>query len=124
MPELFSLTGQVVIVTGASKEMGEANALTLAEYGADGAVTARDARALEALAERIRGLGRRSLAITADLTRGDERQGIVDRTVAELGGVDILVNTAGGGPHSNYGWALRLSEQQWEEMLALNLTAP
>jgi NAD(P)-dependent dehydrogenase (short-subunit alcohol dehydrogenase family) len=124
MPELFSLAGKVAIVTGASKEMGEAIALTLAEYGADVAVTARDAQALAALAERIRGLGRRSLAIPADLTRGDERQGIVDRTVAELGGLDILVNTAGGGPHSNYGWALRLNEQQWEEMLALNLMAP
>src|SRR6476660_298196 len=77
---LFSLEGKVAIVTGASKEMGEAIALLLAEYGADVAVTARDEAALARLAERIRAMGRRSIAIPADLTVADGRTAIVERT--------------------------------------------
>ncbi|HEY7294253.1 MAG TPA: SDR family oxidoreductase [Dehalococcoidia bacterium] len=124
MQDLFSLSGKVALVTGASKEMGAETALLLAEYGADVAVTARTAAQLEVVAERIRGLGRRAVAIPADLTRSDDRQRIVATTLAQLGGIDILVNVAGGGEYGNYGWALRLTEEQWENMLALNVTAP
>ncbi len=123
MSTLFSVEGKVAIVTGASKEMGEAISLLLAEYGADVAVTARDAAALEGLADRIRAMGRRSIAMPADLTNAEGRQTIVERTVAELGGIDILVNNAGGGDYSNYGWALRMTEEQWHNMFDLNVTA-
>jgi 7-alpha-hydroxysteroid dehydrogenase len=122
--DLFSLTGKIAIVTGASKEMGGETAVLLAEYGADVAVTARTASQLEAVAEKITALGRRALVIPADLTKSEDRQRIVDQTVAELGGLDILINVAGGGDYSNYGWALRLTEEQWQSMFSLNVTAP
>ena len=84
MSDLFSLDGKIAIVTGASKEMGEAIALLLAEHGADVAVTARTAELLEGVAERIRKLGRRALAFSADLRNSEDRQQIVERTVAEF----------------------------------------
>jgi NAD(P)-dependent dehydrogenase (short-subunit alcohol dehydrogenase family) len=124
MADLFSLEGKVALVTGASKEMGQAVAYTLAEYGADVAVTARTGPQLEAAAARIREIGRKAVAIPADLTRIAELSSIVDRTVEALGGLDILVNVAGGGDYSNYGWALRMTEPMWDNMFDLNLKAP
>jgi NAD(P)-dependent dehydrogenase (short-subunit alcohol dehydrogenase family) len=124
MAEFFSLQGKVALVTGASKEMGREVAYTLARHGADVAVTARNAAQLEEAAAHIRALGRKAAAISADLTRIAEISSIVSRTVEALGGLDILVNVAGGGPYSNYGWALRMTEEMWDNMLILNLKAP
>lgn len=121
---LFSLTGKVALVTGASKDMGAAIALRLAEHGADVAITARDATMLADVAGQVRRHGRRAVAIPADLRNFPVLPAIVSRTVDELGGLDILVNNAGGGDWSTYGWALRLSEEQWDAMLDLNLKAP
>ena len=124
MADLFSLKGKVALVTGASKEMGQEVAHALAEYGADVAVTARNAGQLEATAARIRQTGRKALVIPADLTNIPKLPSIVSRTVDALGGLDILVNVAGGGPYSNYGWALRMTEEMWDNMFLLNLKAP
>jgi NAD(P)-dependent dehydrogenase (short-subunit alcohol dehydrogenase family) len=124
MAELFSLQGKVALVTGASKEMGREVAYTLAQHGADVAVTARNAAQLEEAAAHIRKLGRKAAAVPADLTRIAEIPSVVSRTVAALGGLDILVNVAGGGDYSNYGWALRMTEEMWDNMLNLNLKGP
>ena len=84
MPEaLFSLTGKIALVTGASKEMGQGVAYTLAEHGADVALTARTAAQLDNLAARIGNLGRKAVAIPADLRDIDGLASIVDRTVRE-----------------------------------------
>ncbi len=124
MAELFSVQGKVALVTGASKEMGREVAYTLARYGADVALTARNVQQLEEGAEHIRSMGRKAVAIAADLTRISEIPTIVSRTVEALGGLDILVNVAGGGDYSNYGWALRMTEQMWDNMFNLNLKGP
>ena len=124
MADLFSLKGKVALVTGASKEMGREVAYTLAEHGADVALTARDARQLEEGAAHIKSLGRRGLAISSDLTKFSELPALVNRVVDGLGGLDILVNVAGGGDYSNYGWALRMTEQMWDNMFNLNVKAP
>jgi len=124
MADLFSLKGKVALVTGASKEMGREVAYTLAEHGADVAVTARNAAQLEEAAARIRTTGRKAIAIPADLTKIAELSSIVSRTVEVLGGLDILVNVAGGGDYSNYGWALRMTEEMWDNMFDLNVKAP
>ena len=124
MADLFSLKGKVALVTGASKEMGQEVAHALAEYGADVAVTARTAAQLEATAARVRQTGRKALVIPADLTDIPKLPSIVSRTVDALGGLDILVNVAGGGDYSNYGWALRMTEEMWDNMFLLNLKAP
>jgi len=124
MSDLFSLKGKVALVTGASKEMGREVAYVLAQHGADVAITARDAKQLEEGAAHIKSMGRKGLAIPADLTKISELGSIVQRTVDTLGGLDILVNVAGGGPYSTYGWALRMTEDMWDNMMNLNLKAP
>lgn len=96
MTEMFSLKGKVALIAGASKEMGGAIARMLAEYGADVALSARSADKLEAAAAEIRAMGRRAAVIAADLTKVDEIEATVERTVRELGGLDILVNVLGG----------------------------
>src|SRR5260370_23115555 len=121
---LFSLQGKVALVTGDSKEMGQGVAYTLADHGADVALTARTADQLDDLAARIRKLGRKTVAIPADLRNIDGLASIVDRTVAELGGLDILVNLAGSSEFADFGWALTMTQQQWDNMVDLNLKGP
>ncbi len=121
---LFSLQGKIALVTGASKEMGQGVAYTLAEHGADLALTARTTVQLDHLAARIRELGRRALAIPADLRNIDGLASIVDRTVQDLGGLDILVNLAGSSEFTDFAWALTMTQEQWDHMVDLNLKAP
>jgi len=88
------------------------------------ALTARNAQQLEEGAAHIKSMGRKAVAISADLTKIKEIPSIVTRTVDALGGLDILVNVAGGGDYSNYGWALRMTEQMWDNMFDVNLKGP
>src|SRR5215469_2952245 len=123
MADLFSLKGKVALIAGASKDMGSAVARMLAEHGADVAVSARSVDKLEAVAASIRKMGQRSVAITADLMKVDQIDIAVERTVNELGGLDILVNVLGG---SNLGaaWALKMKEDMWDDVFTLNVKAP
>lgn len=90
-----SLEGRVAIVTGASRGIGRAIALRLAEQGASVAVNyvSNEAAAREVV-ERIGGMGRRAVAIRADVASADETEAMVARTVSKLGGLHILVNNA------------------------------
>jgi 7-alpha-hydroxysteroid dehydrogenase len=123
MSDLFSLKGKVALVNGASKEMGSAVAYTLAEYGADVAVTARTADQLNAVAGKIKSMGRKALAIPMDLTRFAEFPALMDRVVNELGGLDVMVNVHGGGEGDmkNFGPFIRTTEDKWDFMLNVNL---
>lgn len=124
MADMFSLKGKIALVAGASKEMGGAIARMLAEYGADVAVSARSAGKLEVVAKEIRAMGRRAAAIAADLTKVDEIDAAVERTVKELGGLDILVNVLGGSSEGGTTWALRMQEKMWDDVVTLNMKAP
>ncbi|MCH9036228.1 MAG: SDR family NAD(P)-dependent oxidoreductase, partial [Chloroflexi bacterium] len=92
---LFDLRGRVSMITGASAGLGVIFAEALAEAGSDLAICARRQNKLEETAARVRSLGRRCLAIRADVTRRDEVEGFLRRTLQEYGKVDILVNNAG-----------------------------
>ena len=94
--ESFRLTGKVAIVTGAGKGIGAAIAVTLAEAGADVAITARTKDDLDGVAEQIRATGQRAFVYPADVMKLEELSAFVDATVAELGGLDVVVNNAGG----------------------------
>src|ERR1700742_2473927 len=94
----FRLDGRVAIVTGASSGLGAAFATGLAEAGADVAVCARRVERLEATADRVRALGRRCVAVPADVSRPEDCTRGVEEAVRALGRVDVLVNNAGVGP--------------------------
>jgi NAD(P)-dependent dehydrogenase (short-subunit alcohol dehydrogenase family) len=115
----FSLDGKVALVTGASRGIGRAIALGFAEAGADVAVAARTEPDLETLAKEIDQLGRRALVITTDVTKRDEIEAMIDRTISELGGLDVLVNNAGGTRFMSPLVGLR--PEGWAKTIALNL---
>ncbi|MEA2479661.1 MAG: hypothetical protein QOJ07_1583 [Thermoleophilaceae bacterium] len=95
--EKFSLDGKVAIVTGASSGLGVAFALGLAEAGADVAICARRVEKLEETRDRVEALGRRCIAVPADVAKPEDCNRLVDQTVSELGKVDVLINNAGIG---------------------------
>ncbi len=89
------LSNQVVAVTGASSGIGEATALACAQAGAAVALAARRSERIDALAERIVGAGGRAIAVETDVGVEEQAQAFVQRTHAELGRLDVLVNNAG-----------------------------
>ncbi len=117
--ELFSLKGKVAIVTGASRGIGRSIALGFAEAGADVAVAARSESDLETLVKEIDAIGRQAIAVPTDVTDRDQIQNLIDRTVAELGGLHILVNNAGGTRFMSPLVGLR--PDGWDKVLKLNL---
>ncbi len=92
----FRLDGKVAIVTGAGKGIGAGVAVTLAQAGADVAISARTKSDLDGVAEEIRATGRRALVHPADVMQYEELGTLVDATIAEFGGLDIVINNAGG----------------------------
>jgi NAD(P)-dependent dehydrogenase (short-subunit alcohol dehydrogenase family) len=93
------LKDKVAVVTGASRGIGEATALTLAQAGADVVVTARNGDELAALAERLARMEVAALPVAADLTREEDVDRLRDAALARFGRVDILINNAGVGKY-------------------------
>lgn len=121
LDDLFSLRGQVALVTGASAGIGVDLARTLALAGADVALVARRRDRLEELATELRGEGVRAAAVPADLMEDEQCAHAVAEAERALGPVSILVNNAGIAPLSR---AERHARDKWDRALALNLTAP
>jgi NADP-dependent 3-hydroxy acid dehydrogenase YdfG len=112
------LTGTVALVTGASSGIGEATARRLAADGAAVAIAARRVDRLEALAREIVDAGGRALAIESDVTDRAQAEALVERTAAELGRLDTVVNNAGVmllGPAED------ADVEEWERMVDLNV---
>ena len=113
------ITGKVALVTGASRGIGRAIALALARAGADVAINFRSREAdAQAVAQEIRELGRRSIAVGADVASSEEVGRMVGTVEAELGAVAILVNNAGVARPQPLD---EISEQDWDELIAVNL---
>ena len=92
----FGLAGQVAVVTGAGRGIGEGIALGLADAGADVVVAARRTEEIEAVAEKIRAIGRRALAVTCDVMEIEQVQMLAARAFEELGALTCWVSNAGG----------------------------
>ncbi len=94
--DAFRLDGKVAIVTGAGRGIGASIARTFADAGANVVLTARTQEQLDEVAADVRAHGREALVIPADVNDNDVLEEIVERTVSELGRIDIVVNNAGG----------------------------
>jgi len=116
----FSLEGKAAIITGGKQGIGRAIALAFAEAGADVAVCGRviEDGKLQAVADEIRGLGRRSLTVQADISRKADVDNLVQRVMDEFGGIDILVNNAGKIIVKSL---LDTPEDEWDEIIDINL---
>ena len=111
---------KVALVTGASRGIGAATALRLANDGCAVAVNyRRSSSEAEAVVKRIESLGRRAIALQADVGDPAEARQLVERAAAELGGLNILVNNAGYSQHADLE-GLKLGD--WERMIQVGLT--
>ena len=119
-PPQFDLSGQVALLTGASRGIGLAIALALAEAGADLALTARNHGLLEDAKLRVERAGRQASVIVADVSRGEDAERMVRECLEEHGRLDVLVHSAGISPY--YKRAERLTEREWTEVVQTNLT--
>ena len=116
----FPLSGKVAIVTGGRRGIGKAIALALAEAEADIAVCDRvtEDGELEAVADEVKRLGRRSLAVQADITRKADVDSLMQRVVDEFGVIDILVNSAAMNIRAPL---LELREEGWDRVIDTDL---
>ena len=114
------LEDRVAIVTGGGRGIGRAIALGLARAGANVTVAGTSEDALLETSREIRELGRRALAVVADVSREEQVEAMVERALREFGRADLLVNNAGvAGPTAP---AVEVSRSEWDEVLAVNLT--
>lgn len=116
----MDLSEKVALVTGGASGIGEAAALELARRGAAVAVLDRDEGLACTVAARITGDGGRAIGVGCDVAESAAVQAAVDRTLAELGGLHIAVNSAGiTGPAA---LTADVTDEEWQTVLGINLT--
>jgi len=115
----FRLDGQVAIVTGSGRGIGQGCALAFADAGADVVVSARSVAQIEETATAVRARGRRAIAVPCDVLEPAQRKQLLDAALDEFGRVDILVNNAGGWPPKP---TLATSEKEFEACFRFNVT--
>ena len=115
------LKDRVAIITGGAKGIGRAISLKFAEEGCDIVVNALHIEGAQKVAEEVRTLGHRSLAIAADVSNTAEVNDMVDRTVKEFGKIDILVNNAGGISEATGGAIESTTDEDWDRIVGINL---
>jgi len=116
---MFRVDGQVAVVTGAGRGIGAACAETLAAAGADVALGARSADELDAIAEKVKTLGRRAVTVAGDLSSRSGLAALADAAISEFGGIDIVVNNIGGAMPQAF---LDTSERTFRHALDFNVT--
>jgi NAD(P)-dependent dehydrogenase (short-subunit alcohol dehydrogenase family) len=115
-------TGKVVIITGGSKGLGRAMALGFAEAGADVVVASRKLEPCEVVAEEVRTIGRRALAVSCHVGDWEQCGALVEATVNEFGRIDVLVNNAGIAPVPPS--LLDVTEDLFDKTVAVDLKGP
>ena len=114
----MQLENKVAIVTGGNRGIGVGIVRSLADAGADLVIAARNAEQCEQVAAEVRAGGRKAIAVGTDVTQADQVLALFDRTVAEFGGFDILVNNSGVLSISN---VEELSEADFDQVMAVNV---
>ncbi|HET7707925.1 MAG TPA: SDR family oxidoreductase [Sphingomicrobium sp.] len=119
MTSLFDLAGKVAIVTGSSRGIGRAIAEELAAHGASVVISSRKQDACEKVAEAIRANGGKAIAIAASISDKEALKELAERTLAELGRVDVLVCNAASNPY--YGPMAGITDDQFRKILDNNV---
>ncbi len=114
----LSLEGKKALVFGGTSGLGKSMAIGFAEAGADVVPVSRRAEEVAKTVAEILALGRRSLNLTADVTRREEIQRVVEHMRAEMGRIDILVNSAGTTKRAP---SLEFADEDWNRVLSLNI---
>jgi len=120
----MQLKDKVAVVTGGGRGIGRAIALAFAREGADVVVTARTTKEIENVAEEINTLGRKSLAITTDLSQRKAVSSLRDQVLSQFPTIHILVNNAGIGSGQNPKLVMEYDDEFWDMTLMVNLTVP
>lgn len=115
----FTLKGNVALITGASRGIGQSIAVEFARAGADVVVVSRKLPDLEKVAEEIRKTGRKCLPVAAHMARMEEINNLVGKVKGEFGRIDILVNNAATNP--TMASAMDVDERAWDSIMNLNL---
>jgi NAD(P)-dependent dehydrogenase (short-subunit alcohol dehydrogenase family) len=115
----ITVEDKVAVVTGGGRGLGRVGALAFAAAGADVVVASRSLANCEAVAEEIRALGRQSLALEVDVTKGGDAARMIEAVEAEFGRIDILFNNAGMTTPLP---AVELPEETWRAVIETNLT--
>lgn len=116
---MFDIRDKVFLITGSSRGIGRAIAERAAEAGARVVISSRKQDACDAVAEDIRAKGGQAIAQAANVGRKEDLQALVDRTVAEWGGVDALVCNAAVNPH--YGPLETIQDGAWDKIMNANV---
>lgn len=114
----LSLDGKRALVFGGTSGIGKSIALGLAQAGADVVPVGRRASEVESAAAEIRALGKKSLELTADVTRRDQILSVIEEMTAQFTRIDILVNSAGINLRVP---SLKATDEQWDPIMAINL---
>ena len=121
LDDLYSLEGDVAVVTGAGRGIGEGIAKTYARAGASVVCAARRTKEIERVAGEIRDEGGQAIAVTTDVTDEAAVEALADAAIEAFGSLDIWVNNAGGSPIQAP--LAELPRDEWNATVALNLTA-
>jgi 3-oxoacyl-[acyl-carrier protein] reductase len=117
----YGIRGQLAFITGAAGGIGSATARLFVQAGAAVALFDRDEAGVQRLARELAAAGGRAIAGAFDVRDGDAFAEAVGRTEAELGGIDCIVNVAGGGSRQTLA---TMTPQDWHAIVDLNLTGP
>jgi len=119
---LFDLTGKVAVVTGGSRGLGREMVLAFASHGADVVIASRKLDNCEAVADEVRGLGRRALAVAYHAASWSAADDLAAAAYAEFDKVDVLVNNAGMSPL--YPSVDAITEDLYDKVMGVNLKGP
>ena len=119
--DLFDLSGKVALVTGGSRGLGLQMVRAFARAGADVIIASRKLDACEAVAEEVRGMGRRALAVAVHAAKWPEIDALIEAAHAEFGRIDILVNNAGMSPAVP---SHEVTESLFDSVIGLNFKGP
>ena len=115
------LKDRVAIVTGGAKGIGRGICLKFAQEGCDLVINALHIEGARKVADEVKGMGRRSLAVAADVSNSAQVNDMVAQTIKTFGKIDILVNNAGGISAAGEGTIENITEEDWDRIIDINL---